>query len=129
MIGCGLIGSRRARTIPGGRLVACADVLPERAAALAATVAGCSAYGDWKQLLAEASCDVVIVATLHDTLAEIGAAAAGSGRHVLVEKPAGRRASEVAAIAEAAGKAGVLVRVGFNHRYHRALRKARALVD
>ncbi|MGA9654011.1 MAG: Gfo/Idh/MocA family oxidoreductase, partial [Polyangia bacterium] len=51
-------------------------------------------------------------------------AAVEAGKHVLVEKPAARRASELAAVIEAARSRGVLVRVGFNHRYHPALRKA-----
>jgi predicted dehydrogenase len=71
----------------------------------------------------------VIVATPHDSLAEIAAAAAASGRHVLVEKPAGRRPSDVESIMAAARRTNVKVRVGFNHRFHRALRKARELVD
>ena len=129
IIGCGLIGQKRARALPGGRLVACADVVPERAAALAASVEGAVSYGDWRELLERTACDVVIVATLHDTLAEITAASIAAGRHVLVEKPAGRRAAELEPLLGAAEARGVLVRVGFNHRYHRALRKARALVD
>ncbi len=129
IVGCGLIGQKRARALPGARLVACADVVPERASALAASAEGCLAYPGWREMLASAKCDLVIVATLHDSLAEIATAAASAGRHVLVEKPAGRRAAELEPVVRAAGKAGVLVRVGFNHRYHRALRKARALVD
>ena len=129
IVGCGLIGQKRARALPGARLVACTDVVPERASALAASAEGCLAYPGWRELLASAECDLVIVATLHDSLAEIATAAASAGRHVLVEKPAGRRAAELEPVVRAAGKAGVLVRVGFNHRYHRALRKARALVD
>jgi predicted dehydrogenase len=129
IVGCGLIGQKRGRALPGGRLVACADAIPDRARALAASFADCRAYPDWRQLLAGSECDVVIVATRHDSLAEISAAAAAAGRHVLVEKPAGRRAAELEPVVRAARDAGVLVRVGFNHRYHRALRKARALVD
>jgi predicted dehydrogenase len=48
---------------------------------------------------------------------------------VLVEKPAGRSAREVESIGEAARLANRRVRVGFNHRYHPAIRKARELVD
>jgi predicted dehydrogenase len=48
---------------------------------------------------------------------------------VLVEKPAGRHPSDVEPILAAARRANVKVRVGFNHRFHRALRKARELVD
>src|SRR5205823_5987554 len=62
-------------------------------------------------------------------LAEITEAAVKRGCHVLVEKPAGRRPSELEPVIATAGRVGVRVRVGFNHRYHRALRKARELVD
>jgi predicted dehydrogenase len=73
--------------------------------------------------------EIVIVATTHDMLAPIAAEAAGAGKHVLIEKPGARRASELDAVAEAARRTGALVRVGFNHRYHRAIQKARAIFD
>jgi predicted dehydrogenase len=129
IIGCGFIGQRRARNLPGAKLVACADIDGGRAHALAQSVPGSVPYGDWRQLLAETVCDAVIVATLHDSLAEISVAAAERGRHVLVEKPAARSSLELERVAAAASGSGICVRVGFNHRYHRSLRKARELVD
>jgi predicted dehydrogenase len=47
----------------------------------------------------------------------------------LIEKPAARRAAELARLPALAASHRVLVRTGFNHRYHRAMRKARELVD
>ena len=44
-------------------------------------------------------------------------------------KPAGRRAAELDPVIEAARRNGVLVRVGFNHRYHPALLQARRLIE
>jgi predicted dehydrogenase len=92
-------------------------------------VPGCVPYDDWRRLLAEADCEAVIVATLHDSLAEISAAAATRGHHVLVEKPAARSGPELEGIVAAASASGARVRVGFNHRYHRSFRKARELVE
>jgi predicted dehydrogenase len=129
IVGCGLIGQKRAQALADATLVACADRAPERAARLATSVPGCRATGDWRELVAAPDVDIVVVATLHDSLAEIARAAVEAGKHVLVEKPAARHAQELAGIAEAAAARGVLVRVGFNHRYHRAFRKARELVD
>lgn len=129
IVGCGLIGQRRARTMSRATLVACADRDLKRAAALAAIAPDCEAFDDWRAMLDRVDCDIVVVATLHDTLAEITAAAANCGRHVLVEKPAGRFSAEVETAIAASERAGVRVRVGFNHRYHRALRKAREIVD
>jgi predicted dehydrogenase len=70
-----------------------------------------------------------VVATLHDSLAEITLAAIHAGKHVLVEKPAARFPQELEPVMVAADQMGVKVRVGFNHRYHRAIRKAKQLID
>jgi predicted dehydrogenase len=129
IIGCGLIGGKRAQALAGARLVACADVLPDRARALAQTVPGASACEDWNTAVRDSAVDIVIVATTNDALAPVTLAALEAGKHVLVEKPAARRVDELDRLVIAQTASGRLVRVGFNHRYHPALQKARALVD
>jgi predicted dehydrogenase len=76
-----------------------------------------------------ARADAVIVSVTHDRLAEIGLMAVSSGKHVLIEKPGARNAKELAPVAEAAEIRGVYVKIGYNHRFHPALQKARALAD
>ena len=120
IVGCGLIGRKRAAALRGCQLAVACDVDIARARALGAA----EATDDWQAAVTSGAVDIVIVATTHDMLATIAAAAARAGKHVLVEKPGARRAAELDAVAEAARQAGVLVRVGFNHRYHRAFRRA-----
>jgi predicted dehydrogenase len=129
IIGCGFIGQRRARALAGARLRACADLDERRARALAEGVEDCFATTDWRAAIHRSEVGLVIVATRHDTLAAIAGEAIASGRHVLVEKPAARRRQELQPLIGAAERSGSMVRVGFNHRYHRAFRKARELVD
>ena len=129
IVGCGVVGGRRAAALGSARLVACADQQPERAEALAHAVAGVEAERDWTRLVARPDVSIVVVATTNDALAPITLAAVQAGKHVLVEKPAARASVELAPIVEAAAQADVRVRVGFNHRYHPALQKARKLVD
>jgi predicted dehydrogenase len=83
----------------------------------------------WSDVVARDDIGIVIVATSHDALAQITAAAVLAGKHVLVEKPAARNAGELEAVRAAVARTGSKVRVGFNHRYHRAFRHARAIVD
>lgn len=129
IVGCGLIGQKRAKALgQGGQLVACADLDVARAESLART-SGAKVFRDWRELVWSPLVDVVIVATLHDSLAEITRTAAEAGKHVLVEKPAARNAAELEPVIAAAAKHGVKIHVGFNHRYHRSLRKAKELVD
>jgi len=129
IIGCGLIGQKRAKALgSGGRLVACADIDVNRAESLAKGT-NSKVFRDWRELVWLPNVDVVIVATLHDSLAEITLNAIEAGKHVLVEKPAARTAAELDPVMAAAAQRGVKVHVGFNHRYHRSLRKAKEIVD
>jgi predicted dehydrogenase len=130
IIGCGLIGRKRAAALGhGARLVACADLERDRASALAASIPGAVAEPSWQAAVARPDVDLVIVATTNEALAPVSIAALDAGHHVLVEKPAARTVAELERIQIASERAGRLVRVGFNHRYHPALRKARLLVD
>lgn len=128
IIGCGLIGKKRADSLLDTKLVACADTDLSRAQSLAGRF-GARATGNWREVAEANDVQIVVVATPHDSLAEITLAAIRSGKHVLVEKPAARSAAELRPVVEESEKRGSLVRVGFNHRYHRAFRKARELVD
>jgi predicted dehydrogenase len=130
IVGCGLIGQKRARSLGADdKVVAVADVNPQRAAALAAAHPGCAAAADWQALVARDDVDAVIVSTVNDGLAPITLGAVRHGKHVLVEKPAARSAEELRPVVEAAREAGVVVKVGFNHRFHPAFMKARELCD
>ncbi|HEV8455364.1 MAG TPA: Gfo/Idh/MocA family oxidoreductase [Gemmatimonadales bacterium] len=128
IIGCGLAGLKRARALGGARLVACADAAAERAEALAGATPGqAEVLPEWRAVVERPDIDLVIVATPHHLLAEITLAAVSAGKHVLVEKPAARKARELDPVLEAVKRGRVLVRVGFNHRYHPALRRAKEL--
>ena len=131
VVGCGLIGRRRADVVRStgiGTVVAVADLDAARAAAAAAAY-GCDAAPDWHAAVRRDGVDVVIVATPHNWLAPIAIEALQCGKHVLVEKPMARTPAEARAILSAAGSAGrLVVKVGFNHRHHAAVQRAYALV-
>lgn len=128
-MGCGLIGQKRAKNLAGAQLVRCIDKELSRAERLAKDVKGGVASTDWQGIIEGSDIDAVVVATPHDSLAEIVRHAVMSGKHVLVEKPAARHFSELIGLPELAVKHGVRARVGFNHRYHRAFQQARKIVD
>jgi predicted dehydrogenase len=129
IIGCGVIGQRRARHLAGARLVHCADAESQRASLLASATPGCTFGNDWREVLNRGDIDAVIVCTPPDLQAAIVRAAVNAGKHVLVEKPSARNLGELDGLAQLASQHGVRVRVGFNHRYHRAFQHARRLVD
>lgn len=127
MIGCGLIGQKRAKALAPCKAVLCVDVVAERAAKLAAGI-GAEHSTNWRDAVERKDVEMLMVSATHNVLAEITLAAARAGKHVLVEKPGTCRAHEIDPILEACDQTGALVRVGFNHRYHPALLKAREIV-
>lgn len=129
IVGCGLIGRKRAAALSRAHLVACADTQISRARQLAESATGAEPSDSWQKVVSRFDVDVVIVATTNDALTPVAHGALLAGKHVLVEKPAGRSPKEVDTLRAAARKANRRVRVGFNHRYHPAIKKARELVD
>ncbi len=107
-----------------------ADVNLQRAQALGAQHhhSGCQVYEDWRQLVQDPEVDLLIVATTNDALAEVAGAFVDLGKPVLLEKPAGRNPAEIAELILRAERTGAQVKVGFNHRFHPALLKAREII-
>jgi predicted dehydrogenase len=122
IVGCGLIGNKRAEALPPGQLLGCFDVVAERATSLASENGG-RALSSLEDLLGLEP-DVVVVATTHSELAETACVALAAGAHVLVEKPAGIGVADVDRIAESSARHGRLVKVGFNHRFHPGIARA-----
>jgi predicted dehydrogenase len=124
VVGCGLIGQRRARVASEHartRVVVAADV--DEACARAAA-GGAEVAADWRAAIDRADVDIVVVSTPNGLLADIVLAALDAGKHVLMEKPMGRSLAEAERIAAAAARAARLLRIGFNHRHHPAVRGA-----
>jgi predicted dehydrogenase len=129
IVGCGLIGQKRARALGGARLVLCVDRHLDRAEAAATVAPGASAYTRWQDAIAHPEVDLVVVSTSNEVLVPIAQAAVEHGKQVLVEKPAARSVRELDRLIAAAESHRAVVRVGFNHRFHPALVKAREIVD
>jgi predicted dehydrogenase len=127
IVGCGLIGHKRAEALGStDSVVGATDPVAERAQALVDAHGGV-ACADLDQLLAMQP-GVVIVATTHDRLAPLTGRALEAGAHVLVEKPGGLGVAQIDELMKAAERVDRRVKVGFNHRFHGGLRDLAAEV-
>lgn len=130
IVGAGLIGKRRAKVVQQdsqAKLLWIADTNATTAEAAAQELSTVS-FTDWKKAIQSEPPDVVIVSTPNFLLAPIAIFAMRSGSHVLIEKPMGREYQEAAKMARAADQFRRKLKVGFNHRYHPAIKKAFQLV-
>jgi len=86
-------------------------------------------HADHRELLEDESIDAVCVAAPSELHTEIALDAIDAGKHVLVEKPLALSLADCDALNERAASAGVTGMVGFNLRWHRLVRRARAAID
>jgi predicted dehydrogenase len=128
IIGCGLIGNKRAGAIPSGALKIACDLELAKASALVAKHGG-YATTEFSNVFLYPEVDVVVVSAANATLAPLTMRAIENGKHVLVEKPGAVRSEELKEIAQIAERTGAQVRIGYNHRFHPAFRKAYELVQ
>jgi predicted dehydrogenase len=129
LIGAGLVGKKRAACLRPEQLVAVFDLDESRAKDLVAKVNHGRAATSPADLINDPEVEAVIISTRHDSLASFALQAIRAGRHVLIEKPAGRHPAELAPLLEAERDHRVRVRIGYNHRFHPALQEAHRIID
>ena len=134
IIGCGLIGNKRAKVIrgdPGTSLCAVADVDVLQAGGLLKECGDGKrvAFKDWKEMLEKEVLDAVVVATPNKFLKKITLWAEQRGIHVLCEKPLGRDVREAERMVAVAKENGVILKTGFNHRHHPGIYKAHEMLE
>ncbi len=76
------------------------------------TYRGCTAYSDYRELLAKEDVDAVMIATPDHTHAVIAMAALKRRKHLYCEKPLAYSAAEARQLTEAARQAGVATQLG-----------------
>ncbi|MEQ3553328.1 Gfo/Idh/MocA family oxidoreductase [Pseudonocardia nematodicida] len=129
VIGCGNVAGNHAAAYarhPGVELVACADVDPGRAAALAARFGADPAGADD---VLDLDLDLVSVCTPHPTHEAVVTAAAARGLHVLCEKPIAIDPAAAQRMVRACDDAGIRLGVLFQRRFWPAAQRIRRAID
>jgi predicted dehydrogenase len=128
IVGCGLIGRRRAAAAAADPRTNVRVAVDTRIDATAEFEGSCDVGSDWRAVLTRDDVDIVVAATPNAVLADVATAALDAGKHVLIEKPMGRNLAEARAIHAAALRSAGVLHIGFNHRHHPAVHRAAALV-
>ena len=128
LVGCGRVSTRHVdalvRHVPGARLAAVCDVVPERAQRYGVQL-GIPAFSSTAEMYREAEIDVVDIATPSgDHYARV-MEALGHGKHVVVEKPVALRPEHAEEMIGEAARRGLRLWVAHQNRYNRALSRAR----
>lgn len=100
---------------------------PDQAASTASRFGFAFSASGIDQLLEDRETNVVIIATRHDSHADLAAAALAAGKHVWIEKPLALDEAGLDRVREARAKGGGLLAVGFNRRFSPLSAALRAL--
>lgn len=123
IVGCGGIANGKhmpaLSRIPEVEMVAFCDIIEERAQKAAGQygVEGARVCTDYKELLADASIDVVHVLTPNREHCAITVDALEAGKHVMCEKPMAKTAADARKMLEAARRTGKKLTIGYQNRY------------
>lgn len=129
IVGCGLIGKKRMLALGAQRITAVCDTSRDKALALKGDHEHIEIFPDYKALINSPNVDAVIVSTINSVLAPVTKYAVEAGKPVIVEKPVAINLSELTELEALAREKNVPVRVGFNHRFHPALMKAKEIIE
>src|SRR6266700_76928 len=131
IIGCGVIGHLHAEAItslPDAKLVAVADIIPERAQELAEKY-HVKPYSDFHEMLAREQLDVVDICTPSGQHGEEAIQVMRSRRHVIVEKPMDISREAIEEMLRVQQEAGVKLAVISQHRFDPVTREVHDLVE
>jgi len=127
IVGLGKMGAVRARTIrerDDTVLVSGADPVPP-----AKGFEDLQILPNYRAVLAS-DVDTVFVCTPNRFIPDVVVAALDAGKHVFCEKPPGRTVADIERIREAERRhPGLVLKFGFNHRYHFGVMEAKKIVD
>jgi len=136
VLGFGIIGSggistahaRAINSVPGTKLVACSDIIPERAQKLAEQF-NCEWYDDNAKMVERDDIDVVNVCTPSGLHAELGLLAAEAGKHVIVEKPFDLSLKKIDRLIRTCQKKNLKLTCIFQYRFSKSGRMIKKAVD
>ena len=130
VIGTGRIGRRHARTLahqtPNAELVVIADAIEATARDMARELRVDRWTTDTSTIFDDPDIDAVVIAASTDSHAPLIIAAAEAGKHAFCEKPIALDLENTDRAIAAVEKAGIRLQVGFNRRFDKGYRRAKA---
>lgn len=89
---------------------------------------GCRVENTWMEML-ESGIDAVMVLTTPDSHAKISIEAMKRGIHVFCEKPIANTLQDAKEMLKVKEEKDVVLKIGFNHRYHPAIREIKKWIE
>jgi predicted dehydrogenase len=133
VVGCGVIApwhlGALTKHVPGARVLAVCDEIPERAEQRAREFGVPKAYTRYEDLLADPEIEAVSICTPSGMHGDMVIAAANAGKHAMTEKPIDIRLDKIDAMIDACRRGGTKLAVIFQRRTSPLWQKVRETVQ
>lgn len=120
---------RNFQEVDGARLAVCCDLDRERLARAQSRNPAMHVTADYQEVLKNQSIDAVALATPAATHYQMGKAALGAGKHLLIEKPMCMKAEHAEELIALAQKNGLVLMVDHVFVYNPAVEKMKEILD
>lgn len=130
IVGCGLIGYRRANVIKnlGGEIYACCDLDINRCNTFFSKFNCKIKKNNSNDIAFDEHISIVIIATTHNQLYPIAKKCIENGKHVLIEKPGSINSNQLKKILLLSKKYKKHVRIGYNSEYLDSVQRIKSIV-
>lgn len=129
IIGVGLIGKKRAQSLPRHvNLKTVCDIDFAKGKEFAKQF-DCIFEKNWQNVVEDKEIQAIFISVTNDNLSKIAKSAIANKKHVLIEKPGGVSLKQLQDTYDIYKKSPVVVMYGYNHRFHPSIQKAKQLVD
>jgi len=133
LIGCGAVAEKmhlpEYAQCKEAQMVACVDIVKEKAEHLAEVVGGAQVFTDYQDALALDEVQAVDICLPNYLHAPVAIAAAEAGKHVLCEKPMAVSLADAQAMIEVAERAGMTLMIRQSTRFAPPYSKVKQIVD
>lgn len=130
IIGTGLQAKRRASSIYLHKLCnikSIAGIVEDELKSLA-LIYDANPISNWIDIINDVAIDIVVICTPPNLHYEIAERALLAGKHVLCEKPLTKTSSDAKKLYELTNSRNIVLKCGFNHRFHPAMLKAHKII-
>lgn len=129
IIGCGLIGYKRAKSLNKKNIVGCYDKNKKSSKKFSEEF-NCFDFKNIKELVTNKKISAVIICTYHNTLYNFAKLCLENNKNILIEKPGAKNLKELLKLSELSKKFKHLkIHIGYNHRFHPAIISAKKMID
>ena len=128
VIGCGLIGLKRAYALNKKQILGCYDIDKNKSQYFSKKFL-CKSYENENELIHDKRIKVLFICTFHDSLKKLLLKGISSKKYILVEKPAAKNFSQISDVLKRLKKnSKIKIHVGYNHRFHPSVILAKKLI-